>query len=170
MLAGNPHPYTSVVGHSYGTTVAANAVTTLNHYVQSVVFLASAGVEQNIASVDALHVDGGEQHVYASQSSHDDVADAGRGLSGRKDPRDNSFRARRFSSEGDPEHNLQTTDGHDPIGYGTDNGSLFNPHATKGHGYLDRDTEALRNTAAASLGLDRRINGGTSIPGTGKKQ
>ena len=170
ILGGNPAPHTAVVGHSYGTTVVANAVSGLSHNVQSVVLLASAGVEKDIPNVGALHVDGGGQNVYASQSSRDSVADTGRGLSGRKDPRDDSFGARRFSSEGDPAHGFEPTDGHDPSGHGTDNGGLFDPHATKGHGYLNRKTEALRNTAAASLGLDNRINGGATNPGNGKKQ
>lgn len=170
ILGGNPAPHTAAVGHSYGTTVVANAVSDLSHNVQSVVLLASAGVEQKIGAADALHVDGGGQNVYASQSSHDGVANTGRGLSGRKDPRDDSFGARRFSSEGDPARNLESTDGHDPIGYGGDNGPWFNSHATSGRGYLDRKTEALHNTAAASLCFDEEINGGATIPGTGKKQ
>ncbi|WP_369960082.1 alpha/beta hydrolase [Leifsonia sp. EB34] len=170
ILGGNRAPHTAVVGHSYGTTVVANAVSGLNHNVQSVVLLASAGVEQNIGTVDRLHVDGGGQHVYASQSSDDTVADKGRWASGRKDPRDDGFGARTYSSEGDLAHNLEPTDGHDPIGYGTENGPWFNPHATRGHGYLDMNTEALHNTAAASVGLDGEINGGATSPGTGKKK
>jgi hypothetical protein len=164
ILGGNPHPYTAVVAHSYGTTVAADALSAGNgmaHNVQSVVFLASAGVEQSIPHADTLSVDGGAGHVYVSQSSQDTVANLGRTLSGRSDPRDDLFGAKEFSSEGDPAHKLAPTDGHDPVGHGTDRGDLFAPHASKGHGYLDPDTEAIHNTAAASLGLDDKVNGGT---------
>ncbi|SEH74433.1 Alpha/beta hydrolase [Leifsonia sp. CL147] len=172
ILGDNPTPFTSVMGHSYGTTVIGNAVSDLAHNVQSVVLLASAGVEQDLHNVKSLHVDGGGQHVYASQSSQDHWADTGRGISGRLDPRDRDFGARGFSSEGDPAHKLQPVDGHDVIGHGNDTGNWFNPmddHASKGHGYLDKDTEALHNAAAAALGLDGKINGGASKPGAGKK-
>lgn len=164
ILGGNPHPFTAVVAHSYGTTVAANALSAGNgmaHNVQSVVFLASAGLEQSIPHADTLSVDGGAGHVYVSQSSQDTVANLGRTMSGRSDPRDDLFGAQEFSSEGDPAHKLAPTDGHDPVGHGTDRGNLLAPHASKGHGYLDPDTEAIHNTAAASLGLDGEINGGT---------
>lgn len=170
ILGGNKEPHTAVVGHSYGTTVVTNAVSDVAHNVQSVVLLASAGVEGSIHSVDDLHVDGGGNHVYASEASRDNVAGAGRIGSGRSDPRDSAFGAREFSSEGDPAHDLRATDGHDTIGYGTDNGPWYSQHASKGHGYLNPDTEALHNTAASSLGLDGKINGGTTDHETGKKR
>ncbi|MGO4595556.1 alpha/beta hydrolase [Leifsonia sp. 2TAF2] len=172
ILCGNPRPFTAVMGHSYGTTVIGNAVSNLAHNVQSVVLLASAGVEQDLHNVQSLHVDGGGQHVYTSQSSLDQWADRGRAMSGRLDPRDQAFGARGFSSEGDPAHQLHPVDGHDVIGSGSDTGNPFNPlddHATKGHGYLDKKTEALRNAAAAAVGLDDKINGGASKPGEAKK-
>ncbi|MFJ3391694.1 alpha/beta hydrolase [Leifsonia aquatica] len=170
ILGGNPDPYTAVVGHSYGTTVVGNAVSDINHNVQSVVFLASAGIESDIRGVKDLHVDGGGQHVYASESSRDGVAWMGRDFSGRSDPREAQFGGRGFSSEGDPANGLAPTDGHDTLGYGTDNGTIFSPHATAGHGYLNKDTEAIRNTAAASLGHDHNINGGATAPGEGAKR
>lgn len=160
VLGGNPHPYTGVVGHSYGTTVVSNAVGDIGHNVQSVVFVASAGVEGGFESVKKLHVDGGTRHVYATQSSHDGVADLGRSFSGRVDPRQRQYGSGVYSSEGDAAHHLEPTDGHDTLGHGTDNGDLLDPHATSGHGYFDNGTEALHNTAAAALGLDGRINGG----------
>ncbi|SEH72174.1 Alpha/beta hydrolase [Leifsonia sp. CL147] len=163
VLGGNPHPYTGVVGHSYGTTVVSNAVGDLIHNVQSVVFVASAGVEGGFQSVKNLHVDGGTQHVYATQSSRDGVADLGRFGSGRVDPRDGQYGSGVYSSEGDPAQHLQPTDGHDTLGHGPDRGSLLEPHATSGHGYFDNDTEALHNTAAATLGLDGNINGGVAF-------
>lgn len=159
-LGGNAQPYTAVVGHSYGTTVASNAITDLTYEVQSVVFLASAGVEGGFTSGRELKVEGGMGHVYASQSSQDGIADVGRAVSGRADPCDDRYGARVFSSEGDGAERLEPTDGHDVIGRGDDRG-LLNLHATDGHGYLDRNTEALRNTAAAALGIDAKINGGT---------
>ncbi|MEV8213075.1 alpha/beta hydrolase [Leifsonia sp. NPDC077715] len=165
ILGGNPKPFTAVVGHSYGTTVVANALGArgaLAHNVQSVVLLASAGVDNGILSAASLSVDGGAGRVYASQSSQDQVADVGRYYSGRGDPRDELFNAKVFSSEGDLGQNLEPTDGHDTRGHGSDRGGLGAlAHATAGHGYLDPGTEAINNTAAASLGLDGKINGGT---------
>jgi len=164
ILGGNAYPYTAVVGHSYGTTVASNAISDLTHEVQSVVFLASAGVEGGFASGRDLQVEGGMEHVYASQSSQDGIADVGRAVSGRVNPCDDRYGARVFSSEGDAAQRLETTDGHDALRNGDDRGVL-NLHATDGHGYLNTGTEALRNTAAAALGLDGKINGGTqSVP------
>ncbi|KQR51170.1 hypothetical protein ASF88_18465 [Leifsonia sp. Leaf336] len=164
ILGGNAYPYTAVVGHSYGTTVASNAITDLTHEVQSVVFLASAGVEGGFDSGRDLKVEGGMEHVYASQSSQDGIADVGRAASGRVDPCDDRYGARVFSSEGDAAQRLEPTDGHDALGNGDDRG-LFDLHASDGHGYFNYDTEALRNTAAAALGLDGKINGGTrSVP------
>lgn len=166
ILGGNPDPYTAVVAHSYGTTVASKAIGGLGHNVQSVVFLASAGVEGGFASARDLRVDGGMQHVYASESSQDGIAGSGRAYSGRVDPRDHRYGSQVFSSEGDAAHRLEPTDGHDAVGYGDDRGA-FNLHATSGHGYLNKGTESLRNTAAAALGEGGRINGGTrSIPRT----
>lgn len=166
MLGGNPSPFTAVVGHSYGTTVVTNAVSAgsgLSHNVQSVVLLASAGVEKGIPTAYSLRVDGGAGQVYASQSSQDQVADWGRVGSGRGDPRDESFGAHVFSSEGDLAHRLKPTDGHDVLGYGSDRGGFFSQHATAGQGYLNMGTEAIKNTAAAALGLDGKINGGTHV-------
>jgi hypothetical protein len=164
ILGGNPHPFTAVVGHSYGTTVASNAISDLTHKVQSVVFVASAGVEGGYGGVKNLQVEGGLDHVYATQSSQDGIAGMGQAYSGRADPTDDRYGARVFSSEGDAAERLKPTDGHDVLGKGSDRGT-FNEHATDGHGYFDRGTEALFNTAAASLGLDDHINGGTrSVP------
>ncbi|WP_434316942.1 alpha/beta hydrolase [Leifsonia sp. P73] len=165
ILGGNPRPFTAVVGYSYGTTVVTNAVSkdgALTHGVQSVVLLASAGVEEDIPTAEALRVDGGAGRVYASQSSQDQVADAGRLGSGRGDPRDESFGAKVFSSEGDAAQGLEPTDGHDSLGYGTDRGGIGPfAHATAGHGYFNGRTEAVKNAAAAASGLDGKINGGT---------
>lgn len=166
ILGGNLHPHTAVVGHSYGTTVVTNAVRNVAHDVQSVVLLASAGVEGGFASARDLKVEGGMEHVYASESSQDAIAGAGRAGSGRVDPCDDRYGARVFSSEGDAAQRLEPTDGHDTLGNGDDRG-FFNTHATSGHGYLNKGTESIRNTAAASLGEDGQINGGTrSIPRT----
>jgi hypothetical protein len=167
ILGENPNPFTAVVGHSYGTTVVTDALrndSALSHTVQSVVLLASAGVERSIPTADSLRVDGGAAHVYASQSSQDQVADIGRTGSGRGDPREESFGASVFSSEGDAANRLEPTDGHDVLGYGADRDGIgFLAHATAGHGYLNAGTEALHNTAAAALGLDCEINGGARV-------
>jgi pimeloyl-ACP methyl ester carboxylesterase len=164
LVSPGASPFTPVVGHSYGTTVASNAIANLEHEVQSVVFLASAGVEGGFASGRDLKVEGGMGRVYASQSSQDGIADVGRAVSGRVDPCDDRYGARVFSSDGDAAEGLEPTDGHDAVGKHDERG-LLNLYATDGHGYLDRETEALRNTAAAALGIDGKINGGTrSVP------
>jgi hypothetical protein len=162
ILCGNPHPFTAVVGHSYGTTVVSNAVSDLTHAVQSVVFVASAGVEGGFASGMELKVEGGMGHIYASQSSQDVVADRGRFGSGRVDPRDHRYGAQVYSSDGDIAAGLETTDGHETLGYGSDTGNPVIPHATKGHGYFSEGTEALHNAAAAALGEDGLINDGAT--------
>ncbi|MGH1522980.1 hypothetical protein ACRAWC_02360 [Leifsonia sp. L25] len=135
----------------------------LSHNVQSVVLLASAGVEKDSPTADSLRVDGGAGQVYASQSSQDQVADWGRVGSGRRDPRDESFGANVFSSEGDAAHRLKPTDGHDVLGYGSDRGGFFSRHATAGQGYLNMHTEAINNTAAAAPRLGGNINRGTRL-------
>lgn len=164
ILGGNPHPFTAVVGHSYGTTVASNAISDLTHKVQSVVFVASAGVEGGFRSGGQLEVEGGMGHVYATQSSQDGFADVGRAFSGRVDPTDGRYGAQVFSSEGDAVKKLEPTDGHDVLGRGSDRGA-FNEHASAGHGYFNEGTEALFNTAAAALGLGDLVNGGArSVP------
>lgn len=167
ILGGNPHPFTSVVGHSYGTVVAANAAALLHHDLQSVVFVASAGIERHIPDASFLNVEGGPQHVYTTESSKDGVAGLGRLGSARADPRDSSFGGRVYSSEGDLAHHLEPTDGHDATGSGSDNGDVLHPHATSGHGYFDQGTEAVHNTAAAATGIDGQINGGAGRPWMG---
>ena len=120
------------------------------------------GVEGGFARGRQLKVDGGMEHVYASQSSRDVVADRGRFGSGRVDPRDYRYGAQVYSSEGDIAAGLQATDGHETLGYGSDTGNPVFPHATKGHGYFSEGTEALHNTAAAALDESGLINEGAT--------
>ncbi|MFK3671389.1 hypothetical protein ACI2IX_14570 [Leifsonia aquatica] len=72
--------------------------------------------------------------------------------------------------QGDPANGVAPTDGHDTLGCGINNGTVFSPHATAGHGYLNRRTEAIRNNTAAALGRDHNINGGATAPGEGAKR
>lgn len=83
-----------VVAHSYGLTTAANALATADLRVESVTFLGSAGIEQDIATADQVHAG----RVYAGQApdvamweSGDPWAHLGRLGSGRKNPMDGDF-------------------------------------------------------------------------------
>jgi pimeloyl-ACP methyl ester carboxylesterase len=161
ILGGNPHPFTAVVGHSYGTTVVGKAVSDLTHAVQSVVFVASAGVEGGFGSGMELKVEGGMGHVYASQSSQDVVADRGRFGSGRVDPRDYRYGAQVYSSDGDIAAGLQATDGHETLGYGSDNGNPVFPHATRA---TATSAKAPNLSTTQPLPLSARTGSSTTAP------
>lgn len=72
--AGGAHM--SVVAHSYGTTTATLAVARTP--VANLTLLASAGIDARVPDVHALDVP--PEHVWASQSKQDTVANVGRGL------------------------------------------------------------------------------------------
>jgi hypothetical protein len=76
-------PKVNVLAHSYGTTTSAYALTKTVHNVDTVTFVASAGIDKNaVPDASALHVaDGpdGTPAVYATQASLDVIAPAGIG-------------------------------------------------------------------------------------------
>jgi len=161
-------PHIAVVAHSYGTTMAADALTETKHNVASVVFVGSAGIDQNaVRNASVLHITGGAKGLFMTHASDDHVAPTGIDLSGRADPMPGSvlnfvdhgqFGGNTFSSDGvthsDGTPWLRATTGHDMNGVGGDGfagTSLFKP-ATAGQGYFDPGTESLRNIAAAATG------------------
>ncbi|WP_417215345.1 alpha/beta hydrolase [Arthrobacter sp.] len=136
---GGTVPRINVGAHSYGTTMAAYALTQTEFKVDSVYFYGSAGLDPNVAdSADDLHVKdapNGRPAVYATQAKGDLVAPGGIlssafGDVARISPTDDAFGAQVLYSEssvdgsGNP---LKATTGHS--GHGTYDGShLSTPH------------------------------------------
>jgi hypothetical protein len=87
----------TVIGHSYGSTTAALALTTGNYGVSSFVMIGSAGVPSDLAITD-LHVR--TDRVYVSQATGDALADSGRFWSGRANPAEPAWGAQFFGSDG----------------------------------------------------------------------
>ena len=85
----------SVIGHSYGTSVAAFALTQAR--ADHLVMLGSAGIANSIPNAQALNVPEGE--VFATQGHHDAWAPTGQAVSQSQDPTAPSFGAHDFSSE-----------------------------------------------------------------------
>jgi pimeloyl-ACP methyl ester carboxylesterase len=153
-------PSIDVVAHSYGSTMAADALAARDLGVRSFVMLGSAGVERTISSADALHV----QHVFAAEASDD--WDAIWGRIARRDPRDTAFGATVFGVDGDDARELLGVTGHAPVLHSAWNDDPFSRAWTRfrdpveraeryiahqeAFGYLDADTESLRNTAIAT--------------------
>ncbi|MFF1877223.1 alpha/beta hydrolase [Leifsonia sp. NPDC058230] len=142
----------SVVGHSYGTAVAALALTQAN--ADHLVMLGSAGIPNTIPNAEALNVPSGE--VFASQGHHDGWAVTGQASSKRQDPTGPSFGAHAFTSE------ESLDDQGRPLNKITQHGP-FAPRGEEGkYSYLDRNTSAMYNTAKATIGQGRDLPvGGT---------
>jgi pimeloyl-ACP methyl ester carboxylesterase len=154
----------SLVGHSYGTTVVGLAATQTP--VENVTFLASAGLDDSIHSVQDLQVS--PHHVWATEANDDLVANIGRGSvevgpsSGDRvawlpsahhvDPTAPSFGGQVFSSEASHTKSgyLAGTSGHsaDPQVVAKLEGT-----STDQQGYLDRHTTSLLNSGLTSLGM-----------------
>lgn len=154
--AGNP-PTTNVVAHSYGTTTAAFALTEKDVHVDSLVTLASAGLPDSVPKATALHAD----EVYAGQAEYvnpitegtlpwvregkgDQWAAVGREFSAdhHVDPSSPGFGAHTFGADGDG-----------PLVGVTDHGV----HTSSDTGYLDRDTQSLRNVAYATTNQEGKL-------------
>lgn len=146
----------SVVAHSYGTPVAANALLTTEAPVQSFLMIASAGLDgDRVAELSDLHVSRGTNHtsgVYSTIASTDQLAPVGSNVSGRQHPDPqvawSAYHsiggALIFSSEGLGE--LKPTRGHSIL-------------RDDGHGYFDRGTQSLRSIAALTLGEPGWVSG-----------
>ncbi|WP_022906248.1 alpha/beta hydrolase [Curtobacterium sp. B18] len=137
-------PVLNLVGHSYGTTTAANALHDHGVHVDAFVSVASAGLENSIHGAKDL----GADHVYAGQGTdgipfsgdkRDDWAGTGRMLSGRQDPMQPSFGAETFGTNGGADTDGGGVTTHDPLGYRGDTG------------YFNLNTESLRNVARATF-------------------
>jgi len=147
----------SVVAHSYGSTMAANALYSAPDLgVFSFVMLGSAGVEQRIGTASRLHA----KRVYAAEANDDPLAHWGR--ASRIDPRSPSFGAIVLAVDGDPARGLLPVTVHAPVIHSAWNDD---PKSSRWHGlktpdlrleyeehlmtfgYFDPDTESLRNTA-----------------------
>lgn len=168
-FGGKEAPVTSVLAHSYGTTVAAMGLTQVRHEVDSFVMLGSAGLDpQTVPSLDTVRVrevGPGQQAIYATHASSDQLAPSGAGLAGRGVPTAGALGAFGmhnfsavyegalvFSSEGDAEAGLKPTDGHSAIGSGANPGFL-GVSASAGHGYLDEGTQSLASVATITAGV-----------------
>ena len=156
----------SVVGHSYGTTVATLAVH--GTPVETLTLLASAGVDNSITSVDDLKVD--PDHFWASEAKGDNIADVGRGevtiymdeygnrvqlkdfpaWEHSVDPKLVGFGGHVFSSEDSGD--LQGSDWHSAMPQSE--AEISGKTDEDQYGYLDRGTTPIYNTGVSSLGLD----------------
>ncbi|WP_420363937.1 alpha/beta hydrolase [Curtobacterium aetherium] len=127
--AGDPPRSTTVLGHSYGSTTAAEALAQTRHRVDSFVTYGSVGFTPTTGPAH-LNVD----HVYATEGRDDHVAVLGR--IGRTDPRDLPGVAV-FSSEAGP--GTRAVTGHE----------MAPEH---GVGYLSPDATAHRHIAEIIAG------------------
>lgn len=157
-------PVVNVVAHSYGTTMAADALADTDLGVSSFVMLGSAGVEERIPTAADLHAGA----VYAGEAAADGEADLGR--ASRYDPRSPSFGARILPVDGDASAGLAPVTGHAPILHSAYNDDIASPvwtviaspkdrerafalHLSQ-HGYLDTGTQSLHQVGAVTV-VDR---------------
>jgi hypothetical protein len=158
--AGGDLSSVSVIAHSYGSTMAADALAARDLGVYSFVMLGSAGVEDGIDDARDLHA----RHVYAGEATDDDEAVWGR-LS-RQDPRAPGFGATVIQVDGDPARGLLPVTGHAPVLHSpwnddpdsrawstirdeAERAAEFRAHE-KTYGYLDAGTESLLNASIAT--------------------
>lgn len=156
-------PGINVIAHSYGTTVASIALTQTQYSVDTVTFIASAGLDRRLVpNYEAMHVREvmeGQQAIYTTHASQDHLAPSGAALAGRAQPNPEAVGVLRlqdlspvyagglsFPSDGDPSRELLATNGHSIIGDAVKR-DLFGMFASYEHGYFDRDTQALNSIA-----------------------
>ncbi|PZE64559.1 alpha/beta hydrolase [Curtobacterium sp. MCBD17_021] len=143
---------TNVIAHSYGTTTAAYGLTESGVHVNSFVTVASAGIPDSIPTADHLNADsvfsGQAENVnrltdgtipFLREGEGDQWAATGRNLSTDHhiDPTWSVFGSHTFGADGASGFNGVTDHG---------------VHTSGGTGYLDKDTESLRNVAHATTG------------------
>lgn len=177
--AGNL-PSVAVLAHSYGTTMAANALTHTKYPVDSFTMLGSAGIDTDtVTSLADLHVKKTDvlPSIYTTAASQDHLAPFGSTVGGRAEPNPEvAFSpagtlapaavirgAQSFSSEGTTLPNgdrLKQTRGHSALGENHDGFNFLNGYAPEGHGYLDPKTEALYNAALTTTGHPGEVVGG----------
>lgn len=155
----------AVTAHSYGTTMAAIALTKTTTAVDAFVMVASAGLDTSfVPSLTALHAD----EVYTTAATPDRLAPFGAALAGRAEPNPAVAAplnravggAQAFSSDGDGRL-LQPVDGHNALGEKgkTSASGAYNAAPSEGHGYYDLRTQSLRNIAATTTGRLDRLSG-----------
>jgi len=161
-------PAVNVVAHSYGTTTVSIGLTLVTYPVDTLTFVASAGLDtQHVPSYDALRVatDGsGQQAIYTTHAAQDLLAPSGAGVSRRGLPNADGRGVRgghasspvyggglAFSSEGDPQRELRPTNGHSIIGEVAKR-APFGVFASYQHGYFDPDTQSLNSIAQITTG------------------
>lgn len=138
----------NVVAHSYGTTTSSIALTMEGTHVDTFVSLGSAGLPSDIDQASDLHAD----HVYAGQAQ--DVMEI--------DPAPGdqwAWVGRTFGTH--PVNPVGDTFGAEVFGVDSGSGAAVTDHGTEtpdGTGYLDRDTESLRNVALATTGQGDRVS------------
>lgn len=155
-------PTTNIVAHSYGTTTTAVALSTPGVHVDRFVSLGSAGLPDDVESAADLHAD----QVFAGQARDvwpvvggpgDEWAHIGRAAPGHGvNPAAPDFGARVFGADGttaDDGTRLLGVWHHDVL-----NGD--------GHGYLDADTETLRNVGLATTGHVDQLTPGPAAAAT----
>lgn len=173
--SGHGLPVVNVLAHSYGTTAATIALTGVKHAVDSLTMLGSAGLDtEKIPDYGVLNVREiapGQKAIYTTHASADQLAPLGAGASGRGQPNPEAVApvgmqrfssvyegGLAFSSEGDSAQNLKRTDGHSTIGSGEKPGAM-GMSASKGHGYLDAETQSLASVAQITTGrISDRLN------------
>jgi hypothetical protein len=137
-----------VVALSYGSTTAFNALSQSS--AGTLVVLGSTGPEPGINTASDVNVRPGE--VWATDTgdgwSEDWIAAIGR--SGRIDPTSDAFGANTFESNGDGD--LKATNEH---------GGAVHSAGHAGYGYLDKQTESLRNIALITLDMAPTTSSGS---------
>ncbi|MGH1549024.1 alpha/beta hydrolase [Leifsonia poae] len=84
-----PFPYVSVIAHSYGTTMAADALVHTKYPIDSITLLGSAGIDtQVVKALSDLHVKpvDGVLPIYTTAAQLDYLAPFGAAASGRAEP------------------------------------------------------------------------------------
>lgn len=137
---GDQPPGLSIVAHSYGTNVAAEALSRPGASAGNVVLLGSAGITGDAPTAVTLNVP--DDQVFATQAVADEWAPIGQIISGRQDPTSPGFGAHVFTSES------TTIDGRELDGV-TTHGPFGGEDGTS---YLDKYSSALSATAIATMG------------------
>lgn len=154
---GTERTSVSIIAHSYGTTMAADALAAQNLHIFSFVMFGSAGIEDRIKNAAALHA----KHVYTGEAGSDDVAIWGR--VSRQDPSAPEFGATVIPVNGGRNTGFLPVTGHVPIlhsawnddpyssawsGYKTFPSfhKAFEQHFAE-YGYLDAGTQSLETAA-----------------------
>jgi len=161
--ANTPLPNLAVLGHSYGTTVASNALAAehlLTTKVSSYTMIGSAGLDATtVKSLEQLQVSKdsfGRSNIFTTMAPRDELAPIGSLLSGRLQPNPESAASRQssiggayqFSSNGIEQ--LTPTEGHSIL-------------LRNGQGYLDKNTQSLYNLAAITTGQIDLLSGPVTV-------